>query len=168
MSGTHVLDRWLYRGRRAHWLARRINGATARVAAAGRGPSQLYMLEVHGRRSGKEIRFPVVVADYEGEQYLVSMLGDDTNWVRNVRAAGGRAFLARGRREAVRLDEVDGPARGAILRRYLACSPGAQSHIDISPTASVEHVERLAPQYPIFRVVVLGRVTAGRDVRTPA
>ena len=89
MARTHVLDRWLYRGRRAHWLARRINGATARVAAAGRGPSQLYMLEVRGRRSGKMIRFPVVVAEYESERYLVSMLGDNTNWVRNVRAAAG-------------------------------------------------------------------------------
>lgn len=85
MAGTHVLDRWLYRGRRAHWLARRINGVTARVAASGRGPSQLHMLEVRGRHSGKLIQFPVVVADYEGGRYVVSMLGDDTNWVRNVR-----------------------------------------------------------------------------------
>jgi hypothetical protein len=61
MARTHVLDRWPYRGRRAHWLARRINGATAQVAAAGRGPSQLYMLEVRGRRPGNVIRFPVVV-----------------------------------------------------------------------------------------------------------
>lgn len=68
MARTHVFDRWLYRGRRAHWLARRINAATARLAAAGRGPSQLYMLEVRGRRSGRLIRFPVVVAEYEGER----------------------------------------------------------------------------------------------------
>lgn len=158
MAGTHVLDRWLYRGRRAHWLARRINTATARVAASGRGPSQLYMLEVRGRRSGKVIRFPVVVADYDGERYLVSMLGDDTNWVRNVRAADGRAFLSRGRREAVRLVEVDSGERGAILRRYLACSPGAQSHIDISPAAPVEDFNQLAPRYPVFRVSALAEV----------
>jgi hypothetical protein len=158
MARTHVLDRWLYRGRRAHWLARRINAATARVAAAGRGPSQLYALEVRGRRTGKMIRLPVVVADYEGERYLVSMLGDDTNWVRNIRAANGRASLARGRTEAVRLDEVDPSERGAVLRRYLACSPGAQSHIAISPTAPVEDFDRLAPQYPIFRVRAVAKV----------
>ena len=160
MASTHVLDRWLYRGRRAHWLARRINGATARLAAAGRGPSQLYMLEVSGRRSGKVIRFPVVVAEYDDERYLVSMLGDDTNWVRNVRAADGRALLVRGRREAVRLVEVDSGQRGAILRRYLACSPGAQSHIAISPTAPVEDFDRLAPHYPIFRVSTLADLPA--------
>jgi deazaflavin-dependent oxidoreductase (nitroreductase family) len=160
MARTHVLDQWLYRGRRAHWLARRINGATARIAAAGRGPSQLYMLEVRGRRSGKVIRFPVVVADYEGERYLVSMLGHDTNWVRNVRAAAGLAFLARGRREAVRLEEVDNDERGAILRRYLACSPGAQAHIDISPSAPVADFDEIAPRYPIFRVSVRAEVPA--------
>lgn len=88
------------------------------------------------------------------------MLGEDTNWVRNVRAADGRAVLARGRREAVHLDAVDGAERGAILRRYLACSPGAQSHIDISPTAPVEDFDQLAPQYPIFRVSVLAEVPA--------
>lgn len=160
MARTHALDRWLYRGRRAHWLARRINSATARVAAAGHGPSQLYMLEVRGRRSGNVIRFPVVVAEYDGERYLVSMLGDDTNWVRNVRAADGRVCLARGRREAVRLDEVGGDDRGEILRRYLACSPGAQAHMDISPNAPVEDFGRLAPQYPIFRVNALADVHA--------
>jgi deazaflavin-dependent oxidoreductase (nitroreductase family) len=152
MARTHVLDRWLYRGGHANRLARLINGITARLAAAGHGPSQLYVLEVRGRRSGKTIRFPVVIADYAGERYLVSMLGDNTNWVRNVRAADGRVVLARGHREAVRLDDVDGSDRGAILRRYLACSPGARSHIDIAPTASAEEFENLAPHYPIFRV----------------
>jgi deazaflavin-dependent oxidoreductase (nitroreductase family) len=160
MAGTHALDRWLYRGGRANWLARRINGATARVAAAGRGPTQLYMLEVRGRRSGRIIRLPVVVADYEGERYLVSMLGDDTNWVRNVRAAGGRATLTRGRREPVQLDEVDGGERGAILRRYLACSPGARSHIEVSLTAPLEDFAELAAQYPIFRVRAFAEVPA--------
>lgn len=158
MARTHVLDRWLYRGRHAHWLARRINGVTARVAAAGRGPSQLYMLEVRGRRLGKVIRFPVVVAEYQSERYLVSTLGDDTSWVRIVRAADGRLLLTRGRREAVRLDEVDGGERGAILRCYLACSPGAQSHIDRAPTAPIEDFGQLVAQYPIFRVHALAEV----------
>jgi hypothetical protein len=153
MARTHALDRWLYRGGRANWLARRINAVTARLAAAGHGPSQLYMLEVPGRRSGKSIRFPVVVADYEGDRYLVSMLGDDTNWVRNVRAAGGRVVLTRRRRELVRLEAVDSDG-GLILRRYLACSPGAQSHIDISRDAPIEEFDRLVPRYPIFRVTV--------------
>src|SRR5215831_20836716 len=104
MERTHTLDRWLYRGKRPNRLARLINGASARLAAAGIGPSQLMMLEVAGRRTGKAVSFPVVVAGYRGKRYLVSMLGEDTNWVRNVRAAGGSAVLRRGHREVIRLE----------------------------------------------------------------
>lgn len=53
----------------------------AGLAAAGFGPDRLVTLEVTGRRTGRTISFPVVVADYQGERYLVSMLGEDTTWV---------------------------------------------------------------------------------------
>jgi deazaflavin-dependent oxidoreductase (nitroreductase family) len=60
-------------------------------------------LEVRGRRSGRQRSFPVMVADYDGERYLVAMLGAQANWVANVRAAGGQAILSHGRRETVQL-----------------------------------------------------------------
>ena len=41
IARTHALDRWSYSGGHANWLARRINAATARLAASGPGPSQL-------------------------------------------------------------------------------------------------------------------------------
>jgi hypothetical protein len=85
--------------------------------AAGFGPDRLVMLEVTGRRTGRTISFPVVVADYQGERYLVSMLGQDTNWVRSMRTAGGRAVLRHGHREVVHLGEVDPGERAAILRQ---------------------------------------------------
>lgn len=100
------------------------------------------------RRSGKVIRFTVVVAEYEGERYVVSMFSDDTNWVRNVRAADGRAFLTRGRWEAVRAW-----MRSTAASAVRSCGatwhapPARQSHIDISPTAPVEDFDQLAPQY---------------------
>ena len=49
-------------------------------------PTRMVTLEVTGRKSGRRITFPVVVADYEGDRYLMGMLGHTTNWVRNVRA----------------------------------------------------------------------------------
>lgn len=62
----------------------------------GLGPRGLAQLEVAGRKTGNPVSFPVVVADYQGERYLVSMLGEDTNWVRNVRLlrAARRCCLA--------------------------------------------------------------------------
>ncbi len=155
MERTHTLDRWLYRGKRPNRLARLVNGVWAWLAAAGIGPAQQSMLEVAGRRTGKTVSFPVVVADYRGERYLVSMLGEGTNWVRNVRAASGHAVLRHGHREVIRLDEVDPGERAPILRRYLECAPGARSHIPVGRGAPLQEFERIAAQYPVFHVTVL-------------
>jgi hypothetical protein len=59
------------------------------------------------------------VAVVDGERYLVSMLGENVNWVQNVRAAGGRALLKSGGREEVHLEEVPAEQRASILKAYL-------------------------------------------------
>jgi deazaflavin-dependent oxidoreductase (nitroreductase family) len=143
MGLTHGADRWLYRGKRPNKMARLMNRAWAGLAGAGLGPDRLVRLEVRGRRTGRTLSLPVVV-DYQGERYLVSMLGEDTNWVRNVRAAGGRAILRHGSRDVVQLEEVDPGERAAILRRYLECAPGARSHIPVDRGAPISEFERIA------------------------
>ena len=122
------------------------------MAASGRAPKQLYSLEVRGRRSGRLISFPVVVADYDDERYLVAMLGEGVNWVANVRAAGGQAVLRHGRREEVRLEEVDPKFRGAILRRYLELAPGARAHVVVDRSAPLDEFNAVAAAYPVFRI----------------
>lgn len=98
----------------------------------------------------------MVVADYEGERYLVAMLGAGANWVSNVRAAGGHAVLRHGRREVVRLEEVEAGGRALILTRYLELAPGARAHIPVDPNASPAAFERIVSQYPVFRVLPAG------------
>jgi deazaflavin-dependent oxidoreductase (nitroreductase family) len=144
--------RWMYRKGRPNRLARLQNGASAVVFAAGIWPKRVAVLEIRGRRSGRMISFPVVIADYEEGRYLVSMLGDRANWVRNLRAADGRAVLRHGRRETVHLDEVDPSARAPILKRYLQVAPGARPHIRVDRRAPLDEFERLAPGYPVFRI----------------
>ncbi len=152
-GGLHRLDRWMYRSGRPNRLARLLNRISAIQFSAGiLAPSHWVTLEVRGRRTGRRISFPLVVADYQGERYLVAMLGQHVNWVRNVRAAGGRAVLRHGRREAVRLQEVAPGARAPILRRYLAVAPGARAHIPVDRAAPLEEFERIAAQIPVFRV----------------
>lgn len=154
MNAIDSARRWLYRGRRSHRLARLLNAAQARVATLGVGPDWLVVLEVTGRRTGKTISLPVVVAELDGERYLVSMLGEDTSWVRNVRAAGGRAVIHRGgRRDVIRLDDVEVPRRAPVLRAYLQRAPGARAHIPVAPDAPLPDVERVAARYPVFHVV---------------
>jgi len=145
--------RWLYRTGRPNWFARVQNRLSATAFAAGIAPGRAAELQVRGRRTGRLVCFPVVIADYQGGRYLVSMLGDDVNWVRNLRAAGDRAVLRHGRREAVRLREVSPPGRAPILRRYLQVAPGARPHIPVDRNAPLADFDRISPSYPVFRVL---------------
>ena len=144
--------RWMYRGTRPNRVAALVNRGTAAVAAAGIGPKRIVKLEVRGRRSGRRLSFPVVIADFEGQRYLVSMLGKEANWVRNVHAAGGKAVLRHGRRENVVLEEIDSSMRAPILRRYLEVAPGARAHLPIDRRAPLEQFEQIVDQYPVFRI----------------
>jgi deazaflavin-dependent oxidoreductase (nitroreductase family) len=144
--------RRLYRGGRPNRFAQLQNRASAIAFGMGIWPTRVGALEVRGRHSGSTISFPVVIANHDGERYLVSMLGENSNWVRNLRAAGGRAVLRHGRREDVRLEEVPVQFRPAILRRYLAVAPGARPHIPIDRNASLGEFERIAPLFPVFRL----------------
>ncbi len=144
--------RRLYAGGRPHGVARLLNRAQAAVHSAGIWPSRLATLEVSGRHSGRRISLPIVIADYDGERYLVSMLGADVAWVANVRAAGGRAVLRHGRREAVRLEEVAPSDRAPILRRYLQVAPAARAHFSVDRRAPLREFEAIAPEHPVFRI----------------
>ncbi|WP_244298845.1 hypothetical protein [Micromonospora cremea] len=82
----------------------------------------------------------------------MSMLGEHCNWVRNVRAAGGRATIRHGRARACRLVEVPVGERAPILKRYLQKVPGARPHFPVDRHAPLAEFEAIAVQYPAFRV----------------
>ncbi len=144
--------RRLYAGGRPGGVARVLNRAQAAVHAAGIWPTRLAALEVSGRRSGRRITLPVVIADLDGERYLVAMLGEGANWVANVRAAGGQAVLRHGRRENVLLQEVAPADRAPILRRYLAVAPAARAHFPLDHRAELGEFEAIAARHPVFRI----------------
>jgi deazaflavin-dependent oxidoreductase (nitroreductase family) len=152
MSGYDAWKRWLYRDDRPHGFASMANRAQAMLASAGLPPKRLVTLEVRGRRSGRTRSFPVVVAEYDGERYLVAMLGTEANWIRNARAAGGNVVLHHGRREAVHLEEVEPRARAPIIKRYLEVAPGARPHIPVDRRAPLAEFEQIAGRIPVFRV----------------
>jgi hypothetical protein len=135
-----AFQRWQYRKGRPGWSARVANRLGALSFAKGMGPNGAATLEVRGHKSGRIVSFPVVVADYQGERYLVSMLGQKANWVRNLR------------REEVTLVEDLSDKRAAILRRYLELAPGARPFFTIDRRAPLDDFERIVDQYPVFRV----------------
>lgn len=147
-----AFKRWQYRGGRPQRWSRIENRLWAIAFAAGIMPRTSGSLAVRGRKSGKIISFPVAIAAYQGERYLVAMLGEKTNWVLNARADDGRAVLRHGRREEVRLVEDFSDQRAAILRRYLEVAPGARPHFPVDRRAPVEEFEPLVGRYPVFRI----------------
>lgn len=149
------LKRWFYRDGRPR-MARTLDRCTSAVYALGVGPNYLVTLEAPGRRSGRTITLPLVMATLGGERYLVSMLGEKANWVRNVKAAGGKVTLRHGRREKVRLEEVAPDRRAPVLKAYLNRTPGARTHLSVHKDAPLAEFERVAARFPVFRVVPSG------------
>ena len=147
-----TFHRWLYHDGHPNRLAKILNRGWAFVHSLGILPNYLVTLEVIGRQSGKTIRFPLAMVVLNGQRYLVSMLGEEVNWVRNVQAAGGKARLRHGVSEQVLLKEVDVSQRAPILKAYLKIAPGARPHIPISQDAPVSEFEKIAAQYPVFSV----------------
>ncbi|MBO3752875.1 CPBP family intramembrane metalloprotease [Streptosporangiaceae bacterium NEAU-GS5] len=154
MNGQlYAVRRWMYRGGRPGWLARVLNRVASGQFSAGLlSPGGAVSLEVRGRSSGRMISVPLMVADLGDQEYLVSMLGADANWVRNVRAAKGHVVLRRNGRRPVVLEEVESGLRAPILRRYLALAPGARPHLPVTRDSTAEDFEAVAPRYPVFRI----------------
>jgi hypothetical protein len=147
------LAKLLYRGGRPNRVASVINRWTAAVYALGIAPNYLVTLDVVGKRSGRVFSLPLVMVVVGNERYLVSMLGEEVDWVRNARAAGGNVTLRHGRREEVRLEEVAANQRAPLLKAYLKRAPGARPHLPIHKDAPLSEFEQVSSQFPVFRVV---------------
>jgi deazaflavin-dependent oxidoreductase (nitroreductase family) len=151
---------WLYRGQRPNWIARVLNRGWAILHSSGLLPDSMVTLEVRGRKSGRTVSLPVALTTVSGERYLVSMLGENVQWVQNVRAAGGQAVLRRHGREQVHLEEVPVDQRAPILKAYLKLAPGARPHVPVNKDAPLATFEQIAATFPVFQV--------GKDVHAPS
>src|SRR5688500_6323857 len=76
-------------------------------------------LAVRGRKSGRWRSVPVNVLEVGGRRYLVAPRGE-TEWVRNLRAAGEGELRSRGRVERFRASEVPDDQKPPLVEAYLA------------------------------------------------
>jgi hypothetical protein len=144
--------RYMYAGQRGNVTARRYARFWSTMFAAGVVPRRWVTLEVRGRTSGRLVRFPLGYADLDGNRYLVSMLGQDCNWVKNVRAAKGSVTLRHGRAERCWLIDVPVAQRAPVIKQYLHQVSGARPHIPVDRHADLRAFESIAADYPVFRV----------------
>lgn len=141
-----------YRDWRPTRLGRIVNRAWGWWSSTGLPPSFQQTIEVRGRMSGKPRSNPIVIVSIDGKRYLVSMLGPQSDWVKNVIAANGEAILRHGRREKVRLVSVPAGERAPVLQEYVRIATSGRSHFPVARGAPPSEFEAIAERYPVFRI----------------
>ena len=77
------------------------------------GPNAL--ITVRGRKSGQPRTTPVALVEIDGRRWVIGTFGE-TNWVRNLRAAGDATLSVGRRREDVKANELAEDERISFFR----------------------------------------------------
>lgn len=95
------------------------NAIARRLLALGVPMGPDVLLTVRGRKSGLPRTTPVTLCEYGGRRGLISPFGE-TDWARNLRAAGQATISFRRKREEVTAVELAAPEAAAFIRDVLA------------------------------------------------
>ncbi|WP_406345603.1 nitroreductase family deazaflavin-dependent oxidoreductase [Streptomyces sp. NBC_00648] len=133
----------------------KMNSAIGWLARHGLSLAGTAEMSVRGRKSGQMQRVPVNPHTYEGAQYLVSARGH-SQWVRNMRAAGGGELRVGRKVRAFTAVEVPDSEKTALLRAYLERWGWEVNQYFNGVTAKSSDDELLAaaPDHPVFRITV--------------
>lgn len=144
--------RLFYTGWRPTRVGRWTNRLMAWWSALGLPPRIQATLEVRGRTSGRVRANPVGIATVEGNRYLVSMLGSQSDWVKNVESAHGDAVMRQGRRQRVHLVPVPPEERAPVLREYVRIARSGRRHFPLPVGAPLSEFAAIAERYPVYRI----------------
>lgn len=158
--------------RRPTWVRTRLVNPLFRVlvlrAGLGRRGDQnlIRVLRVRGRRSGRLYEVPVRIAIWNGQRYILSMLGE-AQWARNLRTTGAADLLVGTSVEPVVAHELQGEEKAAFLTWY--CQHPAYRLLartalraDTANLTAAE-IDRLARQYPLFRLDPAATASSGEQ-----
>jgi deazaflavin-dependent oxidoreductase (nitroreductase family) len=129
------------------------NSAVANLTRAGISVWGSRVLAVRGRTSGQWRTTPVNPLTLNGERYLVAPRGE-TQWVRNMRAAGGGELRVGRRAEPFTATELANEDKPPVLRAYLKRWKFEIGMFfeGVGPDAPDAKLLEIAPGYPVFRV----------------
>jgi hypothetical protein len=151
---------------RVNGFVRANNAVMRSLVRAGIRIGTFAVLTVPGRRTGRTVSVPLVVFPYRGDDYLVASYGV-VNWVRNLRAADGRAELRRGGGpEKISASELSAEEAGPILRFSLQNGPPGiprpivavfrryfvLPYLEVDMDSSDDEFIRAARNHPVFRL----------------
>ena len=131
--------------------ARAANAVIRWLAEAGISLAGTRAIRVRGRKTGQNRGVVVNVLTVDGMDYLVSPRGN-TQWARNLRAAGTLEVGPRWRRRQTRAAEVADGDKPDLLRRYLdRWYWEVKGHMaGLTPTSGDQELRAAAPTIPVF------------------
>lgn len=142
--------------RKPGWATRHLlNPVVAGLTGLGISVWGSRILEVPGRRTGTPHQVPVNLLRIGQEHFLVSPRGE-TQWVRNLRAAGGHLDLLVGRRrQHFCAEELPDAQKVRALRAYLRRWKAEVGVFfdKVSADSTDEQIAAIAPRHPVFRLV---------------
>ncbi|BBX44865.1 nitroreductase/quinone reductase family protein [Mycobacterium cookii] len=114
-------------------------------------------LHVRGRATGKRRSVVINLLAVDGVDYLVSPRGN-TQWARNVRAAGEVEVGPRWRRRRRRAAELEDSAKPELLRGYLdRWYWEVKGHIaGLTPDSDEDELRAAASSIPVFALAAVG------------
>ena len=140
---------------RPDWFTKNVaNPLIALLVKLGLSPRGAHILAVRGRRSGEWRTTPVNPLEHEGARYLVAPRGE-TEWVRNIRAAGTAELRAGSKSEPIRVEELADDEKPEVLRAYLKHwkTETGKFFDGVTDASPDEELRRVAPDHPVFRIV---------------
>ena len=137
------------------WFTRNVFNRLV-ASLTGRGVSVLgsRVLAVRGRTSGEWRTTPVNLLSHDGRRYLVAPRGE-TQWVRNLRAAGTGELRVGSRAESFRGRELADDEKVPVLRAYLK-KWRAETGIffeGTGPGSTDDQIRAIAPKHPAFELL---------------
>jgi deazaflavin-dependent oxidoreductase (nitroreductase family) len=134
-----------------HGAAKVGNAVIRRLAEVGISIAGTRALRVRGRRTGQVRSVVINVLTVGDVDYLVSPRGN-TQWARNVRAAGVVEIGPSWRRRSLRATEVVDAAKPELLKRYLdKWFWEVKGHIaGLTPDSDENQLRAAAPLIPVF------------------
>jgi deazaflavin-dependent oxidoreductase (nitroreductase family) len=140
--------------KRPGWFTRNVfNRIVAGLTRLGISVVGSRVLRVRGRTTGEWRTVPVNLLTHQGDRYLVAPRGE-TEWVKNIRKAGGGELQLGRKTEAISVLELSDEEKPDLLRAYLKRWKAETGVFFEGVTADSpdDDVKRIAPKHPVFRI----------------
>jgi deazaflavin-dependent oxidoreductase (nitroreductase family) len=136
-------------------VERIFNSVFGFLIGIGVAPSNKFLLQVRGRKSGKLFSTPINQLEFAGKLFLVAPRGQ-TQWVRNAEAANEIRLRKGSSRSKFRLRPLQGQEKFEVLKVYLDTFPReVQTYFPVRAGSPLEAFVGIADNYPAFELISL-------------